>query len=250
MKALSSAPPTPGAADCTERYRNVLFSTAPVGQRNEEATIKATPTTDRGRATVGRIIDAACDLFGTQGIQSTSLDEIGASAGVGRSQLSPFFVDKSDLVAEVVAVQVERVVAGLTPTFESMSTASDVYAWCDEVVAFHAASTASIRCPIGSLIHQLGDRDVAARRTLVAGFARWEQLLKNGLQRVGESGGLNKGTDAGTVASALLAAYQGGVLLSNVTGDVAPLRRALRGVVDTALTDPPRPDQTKRARTA
>ena len=212
--------------------------------------MRATPTTDRGRATVGRIVDAACDLFGTQGIQSTSLDEIGASAGVGRSQLYHFFVDKSDLVAEVVAVQVERVVNGVTPTLESMSTAADVYAWCDEVVAFHAASTASIRCPIGSLIHQLRENDVAARRALVSGFTRWEQLLEAGLQRVDDTGGLNKSSDAATLASALLAAYQGGVLLANATGDVAPLRRALRGVVDAALTGPPRPEEAKGARTA
>ncbi|WP_418601984.1 TetR family transcriptional regulator C-terminal domain-containing protein [Mycolicibacterium sp. SCSIO 43805] len=150
----------------------------------------------------------------------------------------------------MVAVQVERVVAGLTPTLEAMSTTADVYAWCDEVVTFHAASTTSIRCPIGSLIHQLRDDDVAARRALVAGFARWEQLLEAGLQRVDESGGLKKGTDAGTLASALLAAYQGGVLLSNVTGDVAPLRRALRGVVDAALAGPPRPGEARRARSA
>ncbi|WP_425003045.1 TetR family transcriptional regulator C-terminal domain-containing protein [Mycolicibacterium sp. S3B2] len=150
----------------------------------------------------------------------------------------------------MVAVQVERVVAGLTPTLEAMSTAADVYAWCDEVVTFHAASTTSIRCPIGSLIYQLRDDDVAARRALVAGFARWEQLLEAGLQRVDGSGGLNKGTDAGALASALLAAYQGGVLLSNATGDVAPLRRALRGVADAALTGPPRPGEARRARSA
>lgn len=212
--------------------------------------MKSTPTTDRGRATVERIIEAACDLFGIQGIQSTSLDEIGAAAGVGRSQLYHFFVDKSDLVAEVVAVQVERVVSGLTPTFESMSTAADVHAWCDEVVAFHAASTSNIRCPIGSLIHQLRADDVAARRALVSGFTRWEQLLAAGLQRVDDAGGLNKGSDADTLASALLAAYQGGVLLANAAGDVAPLRRALRGVVDAALAGSPRPGETKRARTA
>lgn len=212
--------------------------------------MRATPTTDRGRATVQRITEAACDLFGTQGIQPTSLDEIGAAAGVGRSQLYHFFVDKSDLVAEVVAVQVERVVSGLTPTLESMSTAADVRAWCDEVVAFHAASAPNIRCPIGSLIHQLRDDDVAARRALVSGFTRWEQLLATGLQRVDDAGDLNKGSDAYTLASALLAAYQGGVLLANATGDVAPLRRALRGVVDAALAGQPRPGEAKRAPTA
>lgn len=207
--------------------------------------MKVAPTTDRGRATVARILDAACDLFGTQGVRSTTLDEIGAAAGVGRSQLYHFFVDKADLVAEVVACQVERVVDGLSPTLESMSTPGDVQAWCDDVVAFHAASAPSIRCPIGSLVHQLGESDVAARRALVTGFQRWEQLLAAGLQRVADHGGLAESSNAETLASALLAAYQGGVLLAGATGDVDPLRRALAGVTDAALAGPPPPDGKK-----
>lgn len=212
--------------------------------------MKVNPTTDRGRATVGRVLDAACGLFGIQGIQSTSLDEIGAAAGVGRGQLYHFFVDKSDLVAEVVAFQVERLVAALEPTLEAMSTTDDVHAWCDEVVAFHAASAASIRCPIGSLINQLGEDDEAARRALRTGFTHWERLLEAGLQRVADGGGLTTGSDARTLAAALLAAYQGGVLLANVNGDVAPLRRALEGVTRAALASAPGPRKRRRARTA
>ncbi|MBX7456353.1 TetR/AcrR family transcriptional regulator [Mycolicibacterium sp. 3033] len=193
---------------------------------------------------MARVLDAACDLFGTQGVRTTTLDEIGAAAGVGRSQLYHFFVDKSDLVAEVVACQVQRVVDSLVPTLETMSTAADVRAWCDEVVAFHAASAPSIRCPIGSLVHQLGESDVAARRALLSGFRRWEELLAAGLRRVADNGGLTGSSDADTLAAALLAAYQGGVLLAGATGDVAPLRRALLGVTDAAITRSPRSDGT------
>ena len=199
--------------------------------------MKTVPTTDRGRATVARVREAACDLFLAQGIRATSLDEIGAAASVGRGQLYHFFAGKSDLVAEVVTYQVERVIADLQPTVEAMSTSDDVRAWCDSVVASYAASPDAIRCPLGSLINQLGDDDLDARRALRAGFARWEQLLEVGLRRVADTGGLRAGVDAGTLAAALLAAYQGGVLLAAVHGEVAPLRTALRGVTDMALAD-------------
>lgn len=194
--------------------------------------MKVVPTTDRGRATVDRILDAACDLFGTRGIRSTSLDDIGASAGVGRGQLYHFFTGKADLVTEVVTRQVDRVIQALQPTLAAMSAAEDVHAWCDEVVAFHATSPEAIRCPIGSLIGQLDD-NVAARRALQDGFTRWEELLRAGLQRVADNSGLT--ADAGRLAAALLAAYQGGLLLADLAGDVAPLQRALRGVTDAAL---------------
>jgi AcrR family transcriptional regulator len=213
----------------------VLSSTERRPEQQESLGMKVHPTTDRGRATVERIVDAACDLFAARGIRSTSLDEISAAAGVGRGQLYHFFVDKTDLVAEVVAAQVRRVVEGLRPTLETMSDGNDVLAWCDDVVAFYSASEASIRCPLGSLINQLGETDDAARRVLLTGFAEWEDLLRAGLERVAQAGGLVSGADPRTLATALLAAYQGGVLLAGASADVAPLRRALHGVTSVAL---------------
>ena len=212
--------------------------------------MKVGPTTDRPRATVGRVLETACDLFGTQGIQSTSLDEIGVAAGVGRGQLYHFFVDRADLVAEAVAYQVDRVVPAFAPTLNAMSTADDVHAWCDDVVGFYAASSESIRCPIGSLIYQLDENDEAARAALRTGFARWQSMLEAGLRRVANVGGLTAGTDAHTLAAALLAAYQGGVLLASVSGDVGALRLALHGVIHGALSSAPDPGEPNRAQTA
>lgn len=88
---------------------------------------------------------------------------------------------------------------------------------------------------IGSLINQLDENDQMARLALQAGFNRWEHLRQGGLQRVADGGGLTAPAGARTLAAALLAAYQGGMLLADVSGDVAPLRRALRGVTGVAL---------------
>jgi TetR/AcrR family transcriptional regulator, transcriptional repressor for nem operon len=194
------------------------------------------PTTDRGRATVSRVLDAACVLFARQGVRATTLDEIGAAAGVGRGQLYHFFSGKADLVADVVGLQVERVIASMQPSFDEMSTAADVRAWCEEAVSLYASSNDPIRCPIGSLVHELDQEDGPARDALKAGFARWEALFAEGLRRVADNGGLIAGTDPSLLAGGLLAAYQGGVLLADVSGDVERLRRALDSVTAAALT--------------
>jgi TetR/AcrR family transcriptional repressor of nem operon len=203
------------------------------------------PTTDRGRATVTRVLEAACALFAKQGVRATTLDEIGAAAGVGRGQLYHFFADKADLVADVVALQVERVIASMQPSFDAMCTAADVRAWCDNAVRSYASSNDPIRCPIGSLVHELDQDEGPARDALKAGFARWEALFVKGLQRVAASGGLIAGADPKLLAHGLLAAYQGGVLLADVSGDVEPLRRALEAVTATTLA--PAVTATERA---
>ena len=192
------------------------------------------PTTDRGRATVARVLDAACALFAEKGVRATTLDEIGAAAGVGRGQLYHFFAGKADLVADVVGLQVERIVDPIRPAVDAMSTADDVRNFCEAIISLHDSSE-KIRCPLGSLVPQLDD-DNTAREVLKAGFTQWEALLADGLRRVADSGGLISGADPAVVAGGLLAAYQGGLLLADVTGDVESLRRALNTVVTAVLT--------------
>ena len=193
------------------------------------------PTTDRGRATVTRVLDAACLLFARQGIRDTTLDEIGALADVGRSQLYHFFASKSDLVADVISLQVERLIADLQPSLQAMSNADDVRGWCTAAVAYHESSQGPIRCPIGSLVYELDNDAADAQLALGAGFARWEAMLAEALRRVGANGCLAAGVDPALLAIGLLAAYQGGMLIADATGNVMPLQRALQAVLATAL---------------
>ena len=199
------------------------------------------PTTDRGRATVQRVLDAACALFAKRGVRATTLDEIGVAAGVGRGQLYHFFAGKADLVADVVAVQVDQVIDSARLSFDTMSTAADVRAWCESTVNAYASSRDAIRCPIGSLINELDQDGGPARSALQAGFARWEALMAQGLQRVADNGDLTVGTDPQALAGGLLAAFQGGVLLADITGAVDPLRRALEIAMAGALAETPAP---------
>lgn len=198
--------------------------------------MKTQPTTQRGRATVQRVVDAACLLFARQGIRTTTLDQVGALSGTGRGQLYLYFSGKADLVGEVVAQQVERVLDAQQPLLGTLSTAADVREWC-ALATQQYQDDDPVRCPIGSLVHELGERDDAARAALADGFARWRAALAAGLRRVQERGELAPGADPDAVAAALLAAYQGGVLLAGAAGDLEVLRLAVGAVATTALTD-------------
>jgi TetR/AcrR family transcriptional regulator, transcriptional repressor for nem operon len=184
---------------------------------------------------VQRVLDAACTLFSQRGVRATTLDEIGAAAGVGRGQLYHFFAGKADLVADVVALQVDRVITSAREFFDTMTTPADVHAWCAATVDGYAAATEAIRCPIGSLINELDQDTGPAREALQAGFVQWEDLMARGLQRVADHGGLTVGTDVRALAGGLLAAFQGGVLLADISGGVDPLRRALEIAIAGAL---------------
>lgn len=184
-----------------------------------------------------RVLDAACVLFARQGIRSTTLDQVGAASGTGRGQLYLFFHGKADLVAEVVASQVERVLQAQQPLLGAISTAADVRTWC-RLATEQLDAQAPVRCPLGSLVHELAESDAAARATLDAGFTRWRALLADGLRRVATRGELAAGADPEAVAAALLAAYQGGMLLAGPSRDLTVLRLSLAAVTATALAPP------------
>ena len=65
-------------------------------------------------------------------------------------------------------------------------------------------------------------------------------MIGDAFQRVAADGGLLPGTDPAVLAAGLLAAYQGGMLLADVSGDVAPLQHALDTALAAALGPPPK----------
>jgi TetR/AcrR family transcriptional repressor of nem operon len=180
----------------------------------------ALPSTDRGRATRERILDAASELFYRQGVGATGLDQVIAASATGKGQLYHYFADKRALVHAVVERQVDTVIAAQQVRLEQLAAPADVRAWADELVVAYWDGDYLVRCPLGALVAELAEGDPEARAALDAGFGRWAAALAAGLRRAGVA-------KPNRHATALLAAYQGGLLLSQARGDLSPLRTAL-----------------------
>jgi TetR/AcrR family transcriptional regulator, transcriptional repressor for nem operon len=180
----------------------------------------ALPSTDRGRATRERILDAASELFYRQGVGATGLDQVIAASATGKGQLYHYFADKRALVHAVVERQVDTVIAAQQARLDQLAAPADLRAWADELVAAYRDGDHPVRCPLGALVAELAESDPEAREALDAGFGRWAAALAAGLRRAGVAKPKRR-------ATALLAAYQGGLLLSQARGDLGPLRTAL-----------------------
>jgi len=57
--------------------------------------------TSRGAATRARIVESASELMLARGVAATTLDEVMAASGTGKSQFYQHFSNKTDLVREV-----------------------------------------------------------------------------------------------------------------------------------------------------
>ena len=186
----------------------------------------AEPRTDKGRATRNRVLDAATELVFEHGVAGTTLDDVRAAANVSKGQLYHYFADKGDLVHAVIDRTVEQVL-GAQPRLADLSSWAAIAAWFDDLVQLQVDRHAIGGCPIGSLAGELAETDEQARTELAAGFDRWEAPLRDGLAEMQANGKLRRSADPARLATATLAAIQGGLVLTQTRRDPEQLRIAL-----------------------
>ncbi len=202
----------------------------------------ATALTGRGRATRERIVEAAAALIHERGVAGTTLDDVRAATATSKSQVYHYFADKSALVRAVIELQVEQVLNAQQPELDSADSMAALRRWGDRVVSLN--ENQSRGCPLGRLASELAAGDPAAREAVTAGFARWQGRLAAGLQAMRERGALHPDADPQALALGLLAAVQGGLLLAQATGSVAPLRMALDLALDSVQARTTSPAKT------
>lgn len=197
--------------------------------------------TPKGRETRGRIVAAAAELMHERGVAGTSIDDVKVTAGVSSSQLYHYFADKHALVRAVIAHQTDAVLDAQRPLLARLDSLEALRAWRDHVVGLQRGRHCQGGCPIGSLAIELADADPEARADLAAGFERWELAIRDGLRAMHGRGELGPDADPDRLALATLAAVQGGVLLTQLRRDTAPLEAALDALLDRIASLAPGP---------
>ncbi|GAA1598278.1 MULTISPECIES: TetR/AcrR family transcriptional regulator [Kribbella] len=188
--------------------------------------------TRKGQATRDRIVVAAARLMLEQGVARTTIEDIQAAAGVSPSQLYHYFPGKDALVSAVIDHQAEQALDVQQGCLERLDTIDSLGRWRDVMVNIVTEMQCVGGCPLGSLASDLSDSDPVARTQLAGAFARWQQLIRDGLAEMQSRGELAADADPGELAVAMLAAVQGGLLLSQVNRDPEPLRIAVDTMID------------------
>ncbi len=188
--------------------------------------------TRKGQATRDRIAAAAAALMFERGVAGTSIEDVQVAAGVSPSQVYHYFRDKKTLVRAVIAVQTEAVLRSQEPLLSHLDSIEALRAWRDLAVESQRGRRCQGGCPVGSLGSELADVDEEARGDVAAGFARWEQPIREGLRAMRERGELRADADPDRLGLAVLGALQGGLLLTQIRRDTLALEAALDTVLD------------------
>lgn len=171
-------------------------------------------------------MESAAELFAERGVAATSLDEVLAAAGAGKSQLYHYFSGRDELVEAAIGHRCSQVVAGLAEALGEVAALAGL----EQALAGFATSYEQMGlpgCPIGSLAAEVAEHNEGARKQAAAAFDTWEQLIARALERMRERGELRADASPKEMATALLASLEGGMVLSQARKDPAPLHIAL-----------------------
>lgn len=205
-----------------------------------ETAVRPRRLTPKGQAMRQKIIEAAAGLIYEHGVAGTNNELVRKAAGISGSQLSHYFPDKESLVRAVIAWRADTMI-GLhrDPPLGELDSLDALRAWADSHVQHEDVCAGG--CSFGSLAAEIMKSDLHARDEITAGFGRWRDLFERGLTAMQEHGELRRSADPGQLAYALMAAFQGGMLLSQAAHDVTPLRDALGAAIDHVASFAARP---------
>ncbi len=209
-----------------------MSSTSAAAAEDPEST-GGNPLTRKGLATRARIVETAADLMFERGVAGTSIDDVRRAAKVSGSQMTHYFRDKRSLVQAVIGYRLDGVLSfHRRPELGRLDSFEALRSWADLNVAKLLEQNLEGGCSFGSLAGELAESNARVRADLAAGYDQWAELLRAGLARMRRRGELRADAKPDVLASVLLAAHQGGSLLSQTKRDIKPLRDALNGALE------------------
>lgn len=170
--------------------------------------------------------------MGTRGVAATTLDDVRAASGTSKSQLYHHFEDKDALVHAVVQQQGQQTLELNARSLSRLNSMRGLELWRNAVLQKVTIRNGAYGCELGSLAAELSDVDEDARVMLAGMFQTWEQLFIDGFERMQQSGVLRDDAEPARLATAMIAALQGGYLLSQAAHAVEPMRVSLDMALD------------------
>jgi TetR/AcrR family transcriptional regulator, transcriptional repressor for nem operon len=188
-----------------------------------------------------RIIASAARLFLERSYQAVGVDELCHAADVRKGSFYHYFSSKSELAKAVVDLHADAFAKRLSG--DSASTAvQKLHAIPDAIGAIQSALEAqfgrTVGCPFGNLAAELSTTDDDLRAHIAEVLGAMERYLAAACRDAAAVGVLREGVDPDRLAHALLAQYQGIILLAKLNGSgVAELAPALHYFIDGYLVD-------------
>jgi AcrR family transcriptional regulator len=167
-----------------------------------------------------RLIDGARRVLYEQGVERTTLAEVAEAADVPAGNVYYYFKTKDQLVQAAIGDH-EREIRATLESLETHRTPKARLKALVRMLAHQSEATARFGCPQGTLCSELDKRDDGLSRACADMMRLPVEWAEGQFRAMGRR-------DAGELAFALIAAYQGIALLTNTFRDPELMNREAR----------------------
>jgi TetR/AcrR family transcriptional regulator, transcriptional repressor for nem operon len=172
-----------------------------------------------------RLILAARDVIYAHSYEAATVDELCAATGVSKSSFYHFFSSKEDLLLTALESQWRRYKEKLLkPAFSNHLAPHEQLALFSRLVVEMQESQKETEghmrgCPLGNLTLEMSTQNEVIRKRINHFFREWLSYLEKMLRRAKEQGLVPSSLDTSAAAEALLAYFEGVVLIAKGRND-------------------------------
>jgi TetR/AcrR family transcriptional regulator, transcriptional repressor for nem operon len=183
----------------------------------------------KGGRTRQRIIEQAAPLFNRQGFAGCSMQDVLDATGLEKGGVYRHFAGKEELAAAVFAWSLKQAVKTRTDGLDQVGNAVErLKAVIRRFV--ETPSPVAGGCPLLNTAVDADDGNATLRRLVRKAFADWRRRVGELVTQGVAAGEIRQDADPARVADTIIAALEGGLVLSRLDGN----REAL-GSVETML---------------
>ncbi len=188
----------------------------------------------KSQKTRKRIIGHATQLVHRQGLENTTIDDIVKSAGITKGSFYFHFASKEELGYAVIDSAAAYVLSGLRHVSEdtALSPEGRLEAMLRMLQSAVEDNNCGNGCILGNLALEMSDLHEGYRRRLAEIFDGWVLLFQGLLEEMQREGEMASGLDAADYARHAVVVLEGGIMLSKVKKDPAPLRAEMERLLN------------------
>jgi TetR/AcrR family transcriptional repressor of nem operon len=187
-----------------------------------------------------RLVDSAARLMHASTYAATNVEDLCASAGVQRGSFYYFFPSKRHLALAAVNESWARAEAGiLGPAFASDVPPLERIVRFFHLAAKHQRGPLVLGCPFGNLAVEVSTQDVVIRDRVREVLDNYRAYFEAALREAADSGSADI-PDPSAAAHAVLAYFQGAMLLAKTCNDAQLIVELSKRVVGLVSAPPDR----------
>jgi AcrR family transcriptional regulator len=183
----------------------------------------------KGEETKIRILQQAAELFNQQGYAGSSISDIMRVTGLQKGGIYNHFKNKDELAIQAFEFAISRIAQQTKLVLKNHKNA------VDRLLAITAIFSSFVDnppikggCPLLNTAVESDDTHPALRERAQQGMNHWRNLISRIIQKGMEKGEIKSETDADEVATIIISALEGAIMMSKLYGDRVHIQRVVK----------------------